>query len=286
MREIFIGSEQLTAGALTRGQLRWGYEALFPDVYALKKAAPSLSRRISGAWLWSGRQGVVAGRAAAALHGARWVDAKTPIELIGRRTRSPDGIVVHNERIDADEIVDIDGMLVTSPTRTALDLARHLPRDTAVRHLDALARATGILAEDVLALASRYPRARGLRRSEVALGLMDAGAQSPRETSLRLLFIDAGFPRPQTQIRVSDGFNTAFVDMGWEGPRIGAEYDGDQHLKDRKTYVNDIGRNELVRREGWFDLHVVAEHSPRFIISRTADAFERRGYALTLRSRS
>ncbi len=33
---------------------------------------------------------------------------------------------------------------------------------------------------------------------------MDAGAQSPKETWLRLLLIDAGFPRPQTQIPVFD----------------------------------------------------------------------------------
>lgn len=286
MREIFIGSERLVEGALTRGPLRWQYESIFPNVYAPKAAAPSLSRRIVGAWLWSGRQDVIAGRAAAALHGAHWVDAATPIELIGRRSRPPNGIVVRNERIDPDEIAVVGDISATSPARTALDLARHLPRDAAVEHLDALARATGIGAADVLALAGGYPRARGLRRAEVALDLMDGGAQSPRETALRLLYIDAGFPRPRTQIRVSDGYNTAFLDMGWDEPMIGADYDGDQHLKDRKRYVHDIGRNELVRREGWYDIHVVAEHSRSFIVSRTADAFDRRGYPLTLRSRS
>ena len=286
MREIFIGSERLATGSLSRGQLRWGYVALFPDVYVPKTAAPSLSCRISGAWLWAGGHGVIAGRAAAALHGALWVDPSTPIELIGRRTRSPDGIVVRNERIDPAEIVTIDGMSVTSSMRTAFDLARHQTRDLAVRHLDDLARATGLRAGDVLELASTYPRARGLRRAEEALDLMDAGGQSPRETWLRLLYLDAGFPRPRTQIRVTDGVNTAILDMGWDEPMIGADYDGDRHLKDRKRYVHDIGRNELVHRQGWFDVHVVAEHSRRFIISRTADAFERRGHPLTLRPRS
>lgn len=112
---------------------------------------------------------------------------------------------------------------------------------------------------------------------------MDGGAQSPKETSLRLLLIDAGFPRPRTQIQVSDGFNTAFVDMGWEEPMIGMDYDGDQHQFDRERYVHDIGRNELVRREGWLDLHVVAEHSKRFIVHRAVEAFARRGHPLILR---
>jgi hypothetical protein len=141
MPEIFIGTEMLGRGALTRGQLRWNYCAMFPDVYAPRATAPSLWRNTVGAWLWSGRIGVIAGRAAAALHGALWVDATTPIEMIWRSTRPPSGIVVRNERIEADEIVEVNKMPVTSPARTALDLARRLPRDVAVMHLDALARA-------------------------------------------------------------------------------------------------------------------------------------------------
>ena len=286
MRDVFIGSERLAQGALTRGQLRWNYEAIFPDVYLPKAATPSLCQRIVGAWLWSGRNYVVAGRAAAALHGALWVDAATPIELIGCRGRLPSGIVVRNERIDPGEITLVDGVPATCPVRTALDLARQLPRDLAVQHLDALARATAVRADDALSLAGRYPRARGLRRAEVALGLMDGGAQSPKETWLRLVLIDAGFPRPRTQIRVSDGVSTAFLDMGWDEPKIGVDYDGGQHQSDRTRYVHDIGRNEMVRREGWLDLHVVAEHSKRFIVRRAAEAFARRCYALRLRAGS
>ena len=70
MRDVFIGSERLAQGVLTRGQLRWNYESIFPDVYQPKADVPSLCPRIFGAWLWSGRNYVVAGRASAALHGA------------------------------------------------------------------------------------------------------------------------------------------------------------------------------------------------------------------------
>ena len=175
-------------------------------------------------------------------------------------------------------------MSVTSPARTALDLARHLPRNVAVRHLDALARATGVKACDALSLAERYPRARGLRRSGAALNLMDPGAQSPKETWLRLVLIDSGLPAPRTQIRVSDGVNEAFIDMGYDEPMVGLDYDGQHHSGDRRQYVHDIGRAELIERQGWIDIHVVAEHSRRFIIHRLSDAFARRGYPLTLRS--
>lgn len=286
MSEVFVGTQMLARGGLTRGQLRWNYSSIFPDIYVARTTAPSLGRNTVGAWLWSGRNGVIAGRAAAALHGARWVDATTPIEMIWRSGRPPSGIVVRNERIDADEIVDIDNVPVASPARTALDLARHLPRDLAVRHLDALARATDLKACDALWLAERYPRARGLRRSEVALSLMDPGAQSPKETWLRLVLVDAGLPAPKTQIRVTDGVNEAFIDMGYDEPMVGLDYDGQQHSTDRGRYVHDIGRAEMIERQGWIDIHVVAEHSRRFIIHRVSDAFARRGYRLKLRTGS
>jgi hypothetical protein len=283
MDEVFVGGDRLASGQLTRGQLRWNYAPLFPGVYVPKSAAASLRARTVGAWLWSGRRGVVAGRAAAALHGAQWVDPATPIELIGGQCRSPRGLIVRNERVDGDEVVDVAGLTVTSLARTALDLGRHLPRNDAVRHLDALAHATGVRADDALAQVARHPRARNLRRAEVAIELMDAGGQSPKETWLRLLLIDAGFPRPRTQIRVTMSGRVAILDMGWDEPMIGVDYDGGQHLVDRTRYVHDIARNELVRRRGWMDLHVVAEHSRPFIVQRVADAFAQRGHPLTLR---
>lgn len=101
---------------------------------------------------------------------------------------------------------------------------------------------------------------------------------------MRLLLIDAGLPAPRTQIRVTDGFNEAFIDMGYDEPMVGLDYDGQQHSSDRERYVYDIGRAELIEREGWIDIHVVAEHSRRFILHRVTDAFARRGYALKLRA--
>jgi hypothetical protein len=278
MHEVFIGSAALASGGLTRGRLRWNYRAIFPDIYLSKLVALSLQRKTIGAWLWSGRDGIIAGRAAAALHGALWIDATTPIEMIWRSGRPPAGIIVRTERIDADDIVMIDGMPVTTKERTGFDLARHLPRDLALRHLDALARATGLTAPQVELLGERYPKARGLPRARIALPLMDGGAESPQETRVRLILIDDGLPAPRTQIRVSDGVHQAFIDMGYDEPKVGFDYEGKQHSEDRGQYVHDIGRAELVDGEGWIDIKVVAEHSRRFILHRAYAAFARRGW--------
>ena len=100
--------------------------------------------------------------------------------MIWRSGRPPPGIVVRNERIDTDEIIQMGDILVTTPVRTAFDIARHLPRDLAVQHLDSLTRATSVTTAEVLLLAEKYLRARGLPRARIALALMDAGAQSPK----------------------------------------------------------------------------------------------------------
>jgi hypothetical protein len=51
---------------------------------------------------------------------------------------------------------------------------------------------------------------------------------------------------------------------------------GKHHATDRPRYVHDIGRNALIEREGWINIHVVAEHSKAFILYRVREAFARR----------
>jgi hypothetical protein len=277
MSQAFIGGEAI-GSRLTRGKLRWNYIAVHPGVYIPNGAERTVFLNTVAAWLWTGRKGIIAGRAAAALHGAKWVNASTPIEVIAEHGRRRAGVIVREQRIGDDEITCVAGMPVTTVSRTALDLARHLPRNNAVAHLDALAAATGTTCADAFALAERYRRTPGIRRARIALSLMDAGAQSPRETRLRLWLIDDGLPPPRTQIRVSDECNEAFLDMGYDEPMVGLDYDGEHHASNRDQYVYDIGRAELVDRQGWIDIHIVAEHSRRFVLHRVREAFRRRGW--------
>jgi hypothetical protein len=276
-----LGSEALARGELTRGQLRWNYRSVYRDVYVPKSASRSLRANTYAAWLWSGRRGIVAGRAAAALHGAKWVDEFVPVDLVGQFNHPPPGIIVRRERITGDDVVERGGLPVTTAARTAFDLGRYLPRGSAVAHLDALARATGVTMDDVSPLLARYRGARGVRRCRASLSLMDSGSQSPKETWLRLLLIDAGLAPPKTQIAVLDGegFAVAYLDMGWEAAMVAAEYDGDQHRTDRRQYVKDIRRAAMLERMGWIVVRVVAEDRPETIISRVREALARRAYA-------
>jgi Protein of unknown function (DUF559) len=279
MSEIFIGSEALSRGKLTGYQLRTRYRAVFPDVYMRQFTQPSLADRSIAAWLWSRKRAVVAGLAAATLHGSRWVDDREPVELIWRNTHPPTGVITRNERIDDDEITRVRGVLVTTTARTAFDIGRRVAAVAAVGQLDALMWATPFSVEDVLMLAKRYRGARGLRRLTESLPLVDGGAASPRETWLRLLLIDAGLPPPATQIPVVDGRRLVGVlDMGWEDFKVAAEYDGDQHRTDRKQYVRDMRRLRELERLGWIVIRVIAEDRDADIIDRVRKALIRRGF--------
>lgn len=280
MRAVFIGSEAIASADVTRHELQRWYELIYPRVYAARGQQLSLRQRTEGAWLWSQRKTIVAGVAASALHGARWVDANTEIELVGSNTRPPRGLVVRALALADDEATCVAGLPVTSPARTAYDMGRYLPRGQAVARLDALMRATPFSTEDVLLLAKRYPAARGLRRLQAVLPLVDGGAASPKETWLRLLLIDAGLPTPTTQIPVAlDGYRVlALLDMGWPVLGVAAEYDGDQHRTDRRQYVKDQWRLRKLEDLGWRVVRVIAEDKPADVIERVRRELLARGW--------
>lgn len=189
-----LGSEALSSGAVTPYQLRSQYVALHKDVYVAGNQELTASLRAKALWLRSRRRGVLAGHAAAVLHGARWIGGDKPVAIIDTNHRQAPGVQVWRDRIEADEIGVIDGMRVTTPDRTALDLASRYPLVTAVAAVDALMQATQVKVADVNLLAERYRGRRGIKSARAVLNLVDGGAQSPKETWLRLLLIRAGFP--------------------------------------------------------------------------------------------
>jgi hypothetical protein len=276
--EPFIGSEAVASGVFAKPQLATRCRRLFPDVYALREVDLDAELRAKAGWLWTGRRGVVAGFAAAALHGSRWANDVQVVELIHDNWRSPAGIQTHGDRIEEDEVQRVAGVPVTSPARTALDLGCWYPTMTAAAGIDSLAGAVEIKAPDVELLAGRYLGRRGVARAREAIELSDAGAQSPKESWLRVVLIQAGLPRPQTQIPVCNEFGNAiaYLDMGWEDVKVAVEYDGEQHRSDRRQYTWDVRRLETLEQLGWIVVRVLAGDRPAEVIRRVRTALARR----------
>lgn len=277
MEQPFIGSEAIASGALERRYVRRYCRAIMPNVYLDKGVDPSLRQRTAAAWLWSGREAVVAGLAAAALHGSKWVDDDATVELIWKNARAPQGVTTRDDLLLPGEFGVRAGLPVTTSTRTAFDLGRRGRIGMAVARLDSLAAATRFKPCDVLDLASLHRHTRGLRQLEHTLELMDAGSESPKETWLRLLVIGDGYPRPRTQIPVPkpDGRGYYYLDMGWEDIMLALEYDGGQHWDNPERIAYDITRAEYLLDIGWTTVRVMKGHRARDVLSRVRRAWDR-----------
>ncbi|WP_029116560.1 hypothetical protein [Mycobacterium sp. URHB0044] len=255
----FIGTEVLSAGSLPEHTIRTRYTQLCPGVYVPTGADVSAIQRATAAWLWSKRRGILAGQSAAAVLGTDWIEGDDPAELIHDNRRAPTGLVVRTEDLQPSEVTTVGETRVTAPARTAFDIGRHtVGRVQAIKRLDALANATGVTIEDVVAIAAAHPGVRGLHRLRHVLPLMDGGAESPQETEARLALIDAGLPAPRTQhvIRGRYGEFIARVDMAYTGVKVAIEYDGPQHWTDPIVRQRDIDKGYELHDLGWAVIRV------------------------------
>jgi hypothetical protein len=155
--------------------------------------------------------------------------------------------------VAASDLMEVGGMCVTTPLRTALDLGRLLVRDHALACLDALLRLGFFTLDELVAEIPRLKGQRGVRQLRVLAPLADGRSQSPGESILRLRWFDAGLPRPQLQIEIVEGGRTIFyLDIGLEELLFAVEYDGlEWHTAEGdRTYDRDR-RSWLTDRRGW-----------------------------------
>jgi hypothetical protein len=278
----FLGTEALTERRVTRRGLESGFQRVYRNVYIPKGQRLTPVTRAEAAWLWAGRQGTLGGLSAAAMHGARWIDSKEPAEVF-RLGDNVDGIVIHRDRLVAEEICVVDGMPITTAARTAFDVGRRDTLERAVMRLDALANATRIERGDVDVLIDRHRGARGIVQLRRAVELMDSGAESPQETRTRLLLMAAGFPRPETQILVCDefGYFIGRLDMGWSKWKVGVEYDGPQHWAGPADHARTIERIADLEAQGWIIVRItrdILRYRSGVFLARVRDAMRTAGW--------
>lgn len=278
----FRAAEALDQGLLTYRELRRFHAAIYPGVWVARGIDLSPADLARAAWLWSGRRGVIAGLSASALHGARWIEPNTPVELVHTNRRPPRLIVVRGDRLLDGETEVIGGLPVTTPARTGFDLGRRWKPAAAVPRIDALMNATDVKATEIDAVIARHRRVRGLRNLRTALRMVDGGAESPYESMTRMLLLKNGFPRPQTQVRVlgANGFVVARLDLGWRQWQVGVDFEGAHHWTDPEQFTRDIERYALLSELGWVDIRLTSgmlHNTPGRFLDRVAAALLARG---------
>lgn len=230
-------------------------------VYVDSDVVDTMDLRIQAVALVTPATHVVRDRTAAWLHGIDVLsyaehDVPPPVETCALRGHEPSthgGVAGRTRDLAAIDIVRIGDLQVTTPLRTALDLGCVLRRREAMAALDAFSRKHSITRAELASEAARFRRRRGVIQLRELIALVDARAESARESWMRLAIRDAGLPAPTPQHWVEvDGRPTYRLDLAYPRHRIAVEYDGwEAHRLTPEQKARDSARRGWLRDNGW-----------------------------------
>ena len=202
------------------------------------------------------------------------------------------GIAGHKMMLRPTDVGELDGVPVTTPARTWLDLASILGLEDLVVAADhficSQSRSFGPRKEALCPLNELHrqvlanPGARGIRTARRALELCRVGSDSAPETRLRLAIGRLALPEPVLSHVVLDrtGWELAWPDLAFPDFKVAVNYDGRHHLQERQR-ESDIRRDESLAAIGWTSVTVTAGHVRTWgydgCAHRVADALARAG---------
>lgn len=266
---------------------------LWPRILVDGRRYLDLHTRAAAALLAAGPGSVLTRQTAASLHGCTAADTTTVHVQTRyvRWSRCRPGLRVHNGPFPDDAIDEIDGLATFTLDHVVAGLLCDESRADALACADQAVALRPASRWDrfIAAVDSRIQRRadrRGTKRGLALLGLVDGRAESPAESWLRLLVIDAGFPIPQAQFQVRNlrGEPVYRLDLAWPELRIALEYDGYEAHADRAAA--DLARDTDLAGRGWITVRATASDlaSPRQLLDALAEAFgARRALALRVR---
>jgi hypothetical protein len=207
--------------------------------------------------------------------------ALTPRRVLPQRA----DFVVHARQLLPEDVVEVDGLRVTSGAQTFLDLAEHLPPAELVAVGDALMRAKQLAPETLAGRLDRADRVRGVVRARACAPLLTPKAMSRPESLVRYWVVVSDLPDPEVQVPVRDrwGREVAHGDLGYEEWKLVLEYEGSQHATVEK-FGSDIDRYSLMAADGFLVLRFAKRHLNRgTVVDRTGRALTSRGWRPTAR---
>ena len=208
--------------------------------------------RVRAALLRAGQGAVVSHTTAARLHGL-WLPARIDPLIHLTRPGEPDrrdhGVRIHGSGLPSDQTAVVDGIAVTSMTRSAVDTARGRMLRDALVVLDSAARCAVLDADPggrrlrestswrieatdlgrrslaaVLAHQNAWPGTVVVRD---AVGYLDAASESPLESWSRGLMIESRLPLPAVAYAVRGASGRIYyADFAWPSRRVLGEADG------------------------------------------------------------
>jgi very-short-patch-repair endonuclease len=229
--------------------------------------------RAMAATLAVGEEALLSHYAAAVLWGLRPArEGPIDVTVPGRETRHRNGIrthtVTHLHRTDATRK---DGILVTSPARTLLDLAATATQRDLDRATEEAQVQRRVSTHSLNEQFSRYPTHRGTAALRKAVRTDPALTRSEAERRALELIRAARLPPPETNTRIN-GYE---VDLVWRKQRLIVEIDGYAFHSSRSSFERDRGRDAALAGRGWrvvrFTWRQIVDE-PEAVIARLAAA--------------
>ena len=219
-----------------------------------------------GVVLKAGTEVVVSHMSAVVLHdGPLWELplAAVHVTRVDRRGgRTAAGVVQHRGELAVGDVVERDGVALTSATRTAMDLVMLLGLDRSLPVLDDFLRRRLTTRTELDACRRRMNAWPGTLVSDLAVRLCDGRRESVGESRSALCFFRGGVPRPQLQWPVHDehGRVIARLDFAWPEAKVWVEFDGKEkylrHRRPGESVVDAVLREKrreerIARLTGW-----------------------------------
>lgn len=184
---------------------------------------------------------------------------------------------MHSYSIPAGHVGNLCGRRVISPERLFLELAAAVPRINLIIAGDHMLRRQLSTRERLNGFLRDCHRRRGVRKARLAMPHLEPRTDSPPETRLRMLIVDAGLPRP---VANQDVFNDwgqwlARPDLSYPAVKIAIEYEGLHHQQDHGQYSRDIERDGRMIDDGWVVIRVNKDglfRTPRQVVNRVRKA--------------
>lgn len=256
-----ITAAQAIAAGLTRRAIQWRldskrWQAALPGVYVITEARDPWLQELEAMRLWTG-DAVITGRSS----GALWSFAGLPRGVLeiatSSRKRHPRVIVHHRMSYASEDLVRHRGLLVTTPTRTLIDLGGILDEEVLAGAFDSALR-EGLTFIPLMRKRLEEIDTRGrrgvarirklLHEREVAAGL----TESPLEVRVERALRRHGLEPPQRQYCITCPDGTRFrIDFAWPEQKVGIEADGFRWHSDFNQWQRDARRHNLLQEMGW-----------------------------------
>jgi len=229
-------------------------------VYVRACAPDTVESRVAAARLVTSEHSVICDRTAAWIHGIdvfAWHETEVlpPIESYVLRHHASsrrDGVAGGSRDLLECDVMEVGGVRVTTPARTAVDLACKLSARDGLAALEAFMREFGITRMDMRRLLVRYFRRRGVRQARPLVAMADPRSESSGESWTRYEILTHGLPAPEPQHWIEvDGIPTFRLDLAYPRHRIAVEYDGQEFHSSDSDREHDRRRRAWLRQHGW-----------------------------------